>query len=109
MATKRWKIFGALFSIFLVGYYVPLGYPKVEAGVLEAFKLPPRYTRNHTPACVAAALSLPHMLVIVKVMGAKKNAAFCAIIVVVATTVGMIYGAAQGVDSNLVASTGALP
>lgn len=55
------------------------------------------------------ALSLPNMLVLVKVMGARKTGAFCAIIVVVATTVGMIYGATQGVDSNLVASTGAMP
>jgi len=55
------------------------------------------------------ALSLPNMLVLVKVMGAKKTGAFCGIIVVVATTVGMIYGATQGVDSNLVASTGAMP
>lgn len=55
------------------------------------------------------ALSLPNMLVLVKVMGAKKTSAFCAIIVVVATTVGMIYGATQGVHSDLVASTGATP
>lgn len=55
------------------------------------------------------ALSLPNMLVLVKVMDAKKTAAFCAIIVVVATTVGMIYGATQGADSDLVALTRAMP
>jgi hypothetical protein len=38
------------------------------------------------------ALSLPNMLVLIKVMGAKKTLAFCAIIVVVATITGMIYG-----------------
>jgi uncharacterized membrane protein YraQ (UPF0718 family) len=38
------------------------------------------------------ALSLPNMLVLIKVMGVKKTLAFCAIIVVVATITGMIYG-----------------
>jgi hypothetical protein len=38
------------------------------------------------------ALSLPNMLVIGGVMGAKKTAAFCAIIVVLSTMAGMIYG-----------------
>lgn len=55
------------------------------------------------------ALSLPNMLVLVKIMGGKKTAAFCAIIVVVATTVGMMYGVTQGAGSSLVASTGAAP
>jgi len=55
------------------------------------------------------ALSLPNMLVLVKVMGAKKTGAFCAIIVVVATTVGMMYGATQGVELSLVASKEAMP
>ncbi|HNO80307.1 MAG TPA: permease [Phycisphaerae bacterium] len=54
------------------------------------------------------ALSLPNMLVLIKVMGAKKTAAFCAIIVVVATTVGMIYGATQGAGPNFVATSGGL-
>jgi uncharacterized membrane protein YraQ (UPF0718 family) len=40
------------------------------------------------------------MLVLIKIMGTKKTAAFCAIIVVVATCVGLIYGATQG-DSVL--------
>lgn len=39
------------------------------------------------------ALSLPNMLVIGSVMGAKKTATFCAIIVIMSTIAGMIYGA----------------
>ena len=39
------------------------------------------------------ALSLPSMLVIGKVMGWKKTLVFCAIIVVISTGVGMLYGA----------------
>ena len=38
------------------------------------------------------ALSLPSMLVLVKVMGVKKTAAFCSLIVVLATATGMISG-----------------
>ena len=39
------------------------------------------------------ALSLPNMLVIGGVIGAKKTAVFCSIIVVLSTLAGMIYGA----------------
>ena len=38
------------------------------------------------------ALSLPNMLVIGSVMGVKKTAVFCSIIVVMSTIAGMIYG-----------------
>jgi hypothetical protein len=38
------------------------------------------------------ALSLPSMVVLVGVMGAKKTFAFCAIIVVLSTIAGMIFG-----------------
>jgi len=39
------------------------------------------------------ALSLPNMLVIGSVMGVKKTATFCGIIVMMSTIAGMIYGA----------------
>jgi len=39
------------------------------------------------------ALSLPNMLVIGSVMGLKKTAVFCAIIIVMSTIAGIIYGA----------------
>ncbi len=39
------------------------------------------------------ALSLPNMLVIGSVMGVKKTATFCGIIVVLSTLAGMLYGA----------------
>ncbi len=39
------------------------------------------------------ALSLPNMLVIGSVMGVKKTAAFCGIIVIMSTIAGMLYGA----------------
>jgi hypothetical protein len=39
------------------------------------------------------ALSLPSMLVLRSVMGLKKTLVFCALVVVMATISGMIYGA----------------
>ena len=42
------------------------------------------------------ALSLPSMLVLVGIMGAKKTFAFCAIIVVLSTIAGMIFGSIVG-------------
>jgi hypothetical protein len=42
------------------------------------------------------ALSLPNMLVIGSVMGVKKTATFCTIIVVLSTIAGMIYGSFFG-------------
>jgi uncharacterized membrane protein YraQ (UPF0718 family) len=42
------------------------------------------------------ALSLPNMLVIGTVMGVKKTATFCAIIVVMSTIAGIIYGSFFG-------------
>ncbi|MBW1987829.1 MAG: permease [Deltaproteobacteria bacterium] len=38
------------------------------------------------------ALSLPNMLVLIKVMGWKKTLAFCLIIAIIATATGMLYG-----------------
>ena len=38
------------------------------------------------------ALSLPNMLVLIKVMGVKKTAAFSVIIVIAATITGLLYG-----------------
>jgi len=42
------------------------------------------------------ALSLPNMLVLVGIMGPKKTFAFCAIIVVLSTIAGMIFGSTVG-------------
>lgn len=47
------------------------------------------------------ALSLPNMLVLVKVMGGRKTAAFCLLIVMAATMVGLVYGATQGAGPDV--------
>jgi len=42
------------------------------------------------------ALSLPNMLVIGSVMGVRKTATFCSIIVIMSTIAGLIYGSFAG-------------
>jgi len=42
------------------------------------------------------ALSLPNMLVIGSVMGIKKTAVFCSIIIILSTIAGMLYGVIAG-------------
>jgi len=42
------------------------------------------------------ALSLPNMLVIGSVMGIKKTAVFCSIIIILSTIAGMLYGVISG-------------
>jgi len=53
---KQWKIFAAMAAVFVVAYYLPLSNMKVEAALIEAFKLLQWYARNHTLACVVPAL-----------------------------------------------------
>jgi uncharacterized membrane protein YraQ (UPF0718 family) len=42
------------------------------------------------------ALSLPNMVVLVGIMGAKKTFSFCSIIVVLSTIAGIIFGSIVG-------------
>lgn len=83
-----WRTVGAVLFALVVG----LG----MAGI---------FRRSEQQKVDAAAI----MPVLVKVMGSKSTVTFWAIIVVVATTVGMLYGATRGVNSNLVVSTGGMP
>jgi len=57
MAMRReLKIFAGFVVIFLVAYALPLGNPKVQAAIQEAFRLLQWYARNHTLSCVVPAL-----------------------------------------------------
>jgi len=80
MAGKQWKIFAALFGIFVVAYYLPLANPKVEAAIVEAFKLLQWYARNHTLACVVPALFIAGGIItflsqaaVMRYLGPKSN------------------------------------
>ncbi|UCC96747.1 MAG: permease [Phycisphaerales bacterium] len=53
---RELKILAALVGIFLVAHALPLGNPKIQEAILEAFRLLQWYARNHTLACVVPAL-----------------------------------------------------
>jgi uncharacterized membrane protein YraQ (UPF0718 family) len=53
---REGKIFLLFAGIFLFAYYLPLGTPKVQEAVLEAFLMLQAYARNHTLTCVVPAL-----------------------------------------------------
>jgi uncharacterized protein len=53
---REGKIFLLFAGIFLFAYYLPLGSPKVQEAILEAFLMLQAYARNHTLTCVVPAL-----------------------------------------------------
>jgi uncharacterized membrane protein YraQ (UPF0718 family) len=82
-ATLIGSVVGALFY-FATLTEVPITQALIEHGM----------ARGPALALLLAgpALSLPNMLVLIKVMGVKKTAAFSVIIVIAATITGLIYG-----------------
>jgi len=54
--NRELKILAALATIFVVAYALPLGNPKIQEAIQEAFRLLQWYARNHTLACVVPAL-----------------------------------------------------
>ena len=81
-ATLIGSVVGALFY-FATLTEVPITQALMEHGMAQGPAL--------ALLLAGPALSLPNMLVLIKVMGAKKTAAFCLIIVVVATATGMTF------------------
>jgi len=77
------SLVGALF------YFATLTEVPITQALLE-------HGMAHGPALAlllaGPALSLPNMLVIARVMGARKTAVFCTVIVVAATVTGMVFG-----------------
>jgi len=53
---RELKIFAVMVGIFVVFYFLPLGNPRIQAAIQEAFRLLQWYARNHTLACVVPAL-----------------------------------------------------
>ena len=56
MMGREGKIFLLFVGIFLFAYYLPLGSPKIQDAILEAFLMLQAYARNHTLTCVVPAL-----------------------------------------------------
>lgn len=76
----EWKIFAALVTIFVVAYALPLGNPKIQEAIQEAFRLLQWYARNHTLACVVPALFIAGAIItflsknsVMRYLGPKAN------------------------------------
>ncbi len=48
--------FALLAGVFVFAYFVPLGSPRFDAALTEAFRLLQWYARNHTLPCVVPAM-----------------------------------------------------
>ncbi len=77
---KEWKIFALLAAVFLAAYTLPLGNPKIQAAIQEAFRLLQWYARNHTLACVVPALFIAGAIItflsknsVMKYLGPNAN------------------------------------
>jgi len=53
---RELKILAAMVAVFIIAYALPLGNPKIQQAIQEAFRLLQWYARNHTLACVVPAL-----------------------------------------------------
>ncbi|MHC4203325.1 MAG: permease, partial [Planctomycetota bacterium] len=77
---RELKILAALLSVFVVAYVLPLGNPKVQEAIQEAFRLLQWYARNHTLACVVPALFIAGAIMtflsqssVIRYLGPKSN------------------------------------
>jgi len=80
MISREFKIGAALVGIFLTAYYLPLSNARVEAAIIEAFKLLQWYARNHTLGCVVPALFIAGAIItflspsaVMRYLGPKSN------------------------------------
>jgi len=77
---RELKILAALLTVFVVAYVLPLGNPKVQEAIQEAFRLLQWYARNHTLACVVPALFIAGAIMtflsqssVIRYLGPKSN------------------------------------
>lgn len=77
---RELKIFAALAGIFLVAYVLPLGNPRIQEAIQEAFRLLQWYARNHTLACVVPALFIAGAIItflsqnsVMRYLGPRSN------------------------------------
>jgi len=82
---ERYKLL--LLVLTFVGiYYIPWDSEAIRRSGLEAFMMLEDYAHHHVLTCLVPAFF------IAGVMGLKKTATFCAIIVVLSTIAGISYG-----------------
>jgi uncharacterized membrane protein YraQ (UPF0718 family) len=78
--SRELKILAALIAIFAVAYALPLGNPKIQDAIQEAFRLLQWYARNHTLACVVPALFIAGAIItflsqgsVMRYLGPRSN------------------------------------
>jgi len=78
--SREGKIFAVLVTIFVVAYVLPLGNPKIQEAIQEAFRLLQWYARNHTLACVVPALFIAGAIItflsqnsVMRYLGPRSN------------------------------------
>jgi len=54
--TREWRWLAALAGGFVIVFYLPVGAPRFDAAVLEAFQLAKWYAREHVLLCLVPAL-----------------------------------------------------
>ena len=77
---SEWKKFAALVAVFVAAYALPLGNPRVQEAIQEAFRLLQWYARNHTLACVVPALFIAGAIItflsqasVIRYLGPNSN------------------------------------
>lgn len=77
---RELKILAILIGVFLVAYFLPLGNPKTQQAIYEAFRLLQWYVRNHTLACIVPALFIAGAIItflsqesVMRYLGPKAN------------------------------------
>lgn len=77
---QEWKSFLTIFVIFLICYYLPVGTPRFDNAVLEAFHLVKWYAQEHVLLCLIPAFFIAGAIgvfisqaSVMKYLGAKAN------------------------------------
>ncbi len=87
---KGLKACAVLAGIFAFFYFVPFDSAGGRAAIGEAFDMLQWHAREHTLA--GPALSIPSILVLIRVMGGKKTLVSCTLVVIMSTVVGLVFG-----------------
>lgn len=78
--------------MFAACWFLPVDSARFLGAVHESLSLTRWLAREHVLLCLVPALSLPNMLVIRSVLGTRQTAAFVALVVLLSTVAGVIYG-----------------
>lgn len=77
---KEWKALAAMLLVFLGCYWLPVGWPRFDAAVLEAFQLVKWYAREHVLLCLIPAFFIAGAIgvfvsqaSVLKYLGPKAN------------------------------------